>query len=104
MEGEQMAEEDWGLGHAKSLAFFLNGKTIPYPHPRGEPVIDDNFYLIFNADRNFLNFIFPGPKWGHRWVKEFDTETGWMEKEELFGAKGQIRVEGRSLAVLRHAT
>ena len=49
MDGKQMAEEDWGHGYAKSLGIFLNGETIPNPNPRGEPVIDANFYFIFNA-------------------------------------------------------
>ncbi len=33
LEGEQMDEEDWGQGYAKSLGVFLNGKTIPNPNP-----------------------------------------------------------------------
>jgi pullulanase/glycogen debranching enzyme len=49
LEGLQMAEEHWGEGFAKSLGVFLNGKTIPNPNPKGEPVEDDNFYIIFQC-------------------------------------------------------
>ncbi|MCA1785687.1 MAG: glycogen debranching protein GlgX, partial [Desulfobacteraceae bacterium] len=73
MEGDQMAEEDWGQGVTKSLGVFLNGTTIPNPNPRGEPVTDDNFYLIFNADHEALQFILPGPDYGTLWIKEIDT-------------------------------
>lgn len=101
-EGAQMAEEDWGQGSAKSLGVFLNGATIPNPNPRGEPVIDDDFYVIFNAHHESLVFILPGAKWGELWVKEFDTGIGWVQNEEFFKAGGQINIEDRSLVVLRH--
>jgi glycogen operon protein len=104
LEGEQMAEEDWGQGYAKSLGVFLNGATIPNPNPRGEPVIDDNFYMLFNAHYEALNFTLPGAAWGELWVKELATEIGWVEKEESFKAGDRIRVEARSLVVLRHAS
>lgn len=101
--GEQMAEENWGEGYAKTLGVFLNGKTIPNPNPKGEPVTDDDFYLIFNAHYDRLDFTLPGPAWGARWVLECDTRTGWSDAEASFAAGGQIHVEARSLAVLRHA-
>ena len=104
LEGEQMAEEDWGQGFAKSLGVFLNGATIPNPNPHGEPVIDDNFYVIFNAHHEPLNFTLPRTDWGERWLKELDTQNGWVEKEESFKAGDQIKVEARSMVVLRHAS
>jgi glycogen operon protein len=102
MEGEQMAEQDWGEGFTKSLGVFLNGAAIPNPNPRGEPVIDDNFYLIFNADDEALQFIFPGPDYGTLWKKEIDTETGWLEEPPSLKAGDAIMVAARSLVVLRH--
>jgi glycogen operon protein len=104
LEGEQMAEGDWGLGYAKSLGIFLNGATIPNPNPRGEPVTDDNFYMIFNAHYESLDFTLPDADWGTLWLKELDTDTGWVEQEETFKASGLINVEARCLVVLRHAT
>jgi isoamylase len=104
LEGEQMAEEGWVQGYAKSLGVFLNGATIPNPNPRGEPVIDENFYMIFNAHYEALNFTLPGADWGEVWVKELDTEIGWVENEESFKARDRIKVEARSLIVLRHAS
>ncbi|WP_321494789.1 glycogen debranching protein GlgX [uncultured Desulfobacter sp.] len=104
MAGEQMAEEDWGLGFTKSMGVFLNGATIPNPNPRGEPVIDDNFYLIFNALHNPLQFVLPGLDYGAHWVKDLDTQTGWLEEQKLLKAGDTIRVAARSLVVLRHET
>ncbi|MFO7911434.1 MAG: glycogen debranching protein GlgX, partial [Desulfotignum sp.] len=102
MEGEQMAEEDWGQGVTKSLGVFLNGATIPNPNPRGEPVTDDNFYLIVNAHHDALKFILPGPDYGNLWTKEIDTETGWLEDPPTLKAGSAILVAARSLVVLRH--
>ncbi|MFO8085943.1 MAG: glycogen debranching protein GlgX [Desulfobacterales bacterium] len=104
MEGEQMVEENWEHGYAKSLGIFLNGATIPNPNPRGEPVIDDNFYIIFNAHHEPLNFTLPDSRWGEHWLKELDTETGFTENEESFRAGDQLMIEGRSLVVLRHVS
>jgi len=102
MEGEQMAEQDWGQGITKSLGVFLNGATIPNPNPRGEPVTDDNFYLIFNADHEALQFILPNPDYGNLWIKEIDTETGWLQEPPSLKAGEAIMVAARSLVVLRH--
>jgi isoamylase len=104
MEGEKMAEADWGQGYAKSLGVFLNGATIPNPNPRGEPVTDDNFYLIFNAHSETLKFILPGANWGEQWVKELDTESGWLENQNPLEAGDQIKVEARSVVVLRQVS
>ncbi|MCF8050576.1 MAG: glycogen debranching protein GlgX [Desulfobacterales bacterium] len=104
MEGEKMAEEDWEQGYVKSLGVFLNGATIPNPNPRGEPVIDDNVYMIFNADHEALNFILPGADYGTHWVKELDTEKESLEEQESLKAGDQIKVEPRSLVVLRQAS
>jgi len=101
-EGEQMADDDWEKQYAKSLGVFLNGGAIPNPNPRGEPVIDDNFYIIFNANHESLTFTLPKRDWGALWLKELDTEIGWIEMEEPFKAGDQIKVEARSMVVLRH--
>jgi glycogen operon protein len=104
LEGLQMSEEHWGEGFAKSLGVFLNGKTIPNPNPKGEPVEDDNFYIIFNAHHEPLSFTLPPAAWGEAWLKELDTAEGWLAQAESLMAGAALRVEGRSLVVLRHAT
>jgi len=103
LEGEQMAEADWGQGYAKSLGVFLNGATIPNPNPRGEPVTDDHFYLIFNAHYEPLDFTLPGADWAESWLKELDTAAGWLETPASYKAASRIKVEARSLVVLRQA-
>ena len=101
-EGEQMAEEDWGQAYANSLGIFLNGTTIPNPNPRGEPVADDDFYLIVNAHHEPQWFTLPGPRWAAAWIRELDTVSGWAKEYEQFKAGSTIRLESRCLMVLRH--
>jgi isoamylase len=104
MEGTQKVGKDWDLGYVKSLAVFFNGMTIPNPNPFGEPVTDDNFYVIFNAHHEPLDFTLPGADWGDLWIKELDTKVGWAEKEESFRPGDRIKVEARSMVVLRHGS
>lgn len=47
--GEEMSDDEWQTDYAKSLGLFLKGKEIPSPNAKGEPVMDDSFYLLFNA-------------------------------------------------------
>jgi glycogen operon protein len=100
-EGEQLAEEDWGEGYAKSLGVYLNGKAIPNPNPRNEPVVDDSFYVIFNAHYEPLTFRLPSGDWGENWMREFDTAAGWAEDEETCPAGSTQEIGARTLSVLR---
>ena len=104
LEGVQMDEQDWGQGFAKSLGIFVNGQTIPNPYPRGEPVVDDNFYLIVNAHHEPLTFTLPEADWGEPWLEVLDTGKGWVEEGTAIPAGGRVAVAARSLVLLRHAT
>lgn len=103
-DGEHMAEEHWGNESTKSLAVFLNGATIPNPNPYGEPVTDDNFYLLFNAFHESFAFTLPDSAWGERWQKELDTGEGWLEDEKTLEAGETLEVDARCVVVLRHAS
>ncbi len=96
-----MDEENWGEGYAKTLGVYLNGKAIPNPNPKGEPVTDDSFYLIFNAHHEDLEFILPPQSWGRNWVLEFDTCDGCHGSSQSFDAGKTIEVDARTLTVLR---
>ena len=72
-DSSPMAEADWEAGFAKSLTVFLNGNAITEPGPRGEPITDDSFLLLFNAAEHDVEFIIPPPEYGERWVTELDT-------------------------------
>jgi isoamylase len=58
-DGEQMSEESWRRGYAKSLAVYLNGNAIDTPNERGEHLVDDSFLVLFNAHSRSVHFTMP---------------------------------------------
>jgi glycogen operon protein len=102
--GGHMTQEEWSAGFAKALAVFLNGEAINEPDPRGEPVKDETFYVLFNAHYEPLPFKLPEEKWGKKWSAVLDTNGSFDTNGEHFYAPGdEVEVESRSLAVLRRA-
>ena len=68
-----MSDEDWQTGFAKSLGVFLNGSAIRTTDERGEPLVDDSFYVMFNAHSEPVEFVLPESKWGEQWTIALDT-------------------------------
>ena len=99
--GEQASEEPWGGWPAKSLAIFINGETIPNPNARGEPVIDDSFYLIFNAHHEAVEFTLPVNRWGSCWLGVLDTVRGWTDDASPLQASARLTVVPRSMVLLQ---
>ena len=96
-----MTEEHWNNDFAKSLAIYLNGRGLHSVGPRGESVVDDSFFLIFNAYHESLDFTLPSAKYGRQWHKVLDTSTATYE-DETFEANDVVTAEGRSVIVLKH--
>jgi isoamylase len=103
-EGIEMAEEHWGEGFAKAVGVFLNGEAINDPDPRGERIIDDSFYVLFNAHHEALRFILPQENWGKDWTVVLDTAGAQAEEQASHKAGEEVDVEARSLKVLRRVT
>jgi glycogen operon protein len=104
-EGVEMAEEHWGEGFAKAIGVFLNGEAIGDPDPRGERIVDDSYYVLFNAHHEPLRFVLPKENWGKEWTVVLDTAaTRAEEEQESHKAGEEVGVEARSLKVLRRVT
>ncbi len=111
--GASMTDDDWTVSFARSIAVFLNGAGVAAPGPRGERVLDQSFYAIFNAHGGELDFTLPAARYGQRWVQLIDTAAPDIERcfpDERrvrltsVGAGEQISVGGHSAVLLRHAT
>lgn len=102
--GKEMNEQHWRESFAKSLAIFLYGRGIHSPGPKGEHVIDDSFYIIFNAHHEPLEYKLPPAKYGKQWTKVLDTVHNRIceESESEFKSGSVIQVEGRSITLLKH--
>ncbi|HUC98014.1 MAG TPA: glycogen debranching protein GlgX [Candidatus Polarisedimenticolaceae bacterium] len=103
-EGTEMAEEHWGEGFAKAIGVFLNGEGIDDPDPRGERIVDDSFYVLFNAHHEALRFVLPKENWGKDWTVVLDTAGAQAEEQRPCKAGEEVGVEARSVKVLRRVT
>jgi isoamylase len=101
-DGEQMSDEDWGAGFAKSLGVFLNGDEIPGVDAAGRRILDQSFYLIFNAHWEPVEFVLPAERWGQSWTRVLDTRNGDAPAEDDWqrAAGTKINIESRTLVVM----
>ncbi|MCX4241031.1 glycogen debranching protein GlgX [Paraliomyxa miuraensis] len=71
--GDPMSDADWGSGLAKGLGVFLNGEGIEGPDRWGRRIVDDSFYLVFNAHWEQLWFIVPTVLTERPWERVIDS-------------------------------
>jgi isoamylase len=100
-DGLEMSDEHWTNGFAKSMGVYLNGHGSNLRGLRGETIIDDDFYIIFNAHHESIEFSLPGKKYGHYWEVILNTDDMDMAGEQIMGSEA-LRVNGRSVVLLRH--
>lgn len=99
-EGNEMNDEHWQHDHARSLAVFLNGKGIRSLSDTGEKIVDNSFYIMFNAYWETISYKLPEEKYNKTWVKVIDTKLDTIEPHEELSAGDEIAVQGRSVVVL----
>lgn len=98
--GEQMNDEHWSHDFAKSLAVFMNGKGLRTRNAKGEPVVDDNFYVIFNAHHEIIDYILPSGEYGQDWTVMLDTGKNYIGEGDTYKAGEKFSVDGRSVILL----
>jgi isoamylase len=100
--GTEMTEENWSHDFAKSFAMFLNGKALRTMDENGNPIHDDNFYLIFNAHYDGLDFRLPVERYGGGWMKVIDTSADYVSEKGLpLDSVDTVHVFGRTVMVMR---
>lgn len=100
-EGLEMTEANWSQDYARSLAVYLNGRGLRSVGPKGEQIIDDSFYIIFNAYHDGLDYVLPSEKYGATWQRVLDTNTHQISTDNTtYKAGDHIPVAGRSVVVL----
>jgi isoamylase len=100
-EGIEMEDENWNHDFARSLGVFLNGRGIHSVGPTGERILDDSFYVIFNAHHEKLDYKIPEKIYSNKWTKVLDTAEEECEPQTLTELES-ICVQGRSVVVLQH--
>jgi isoamylase len=97
--GEQMTDEDWESGFAKSMSVFLNGAGIREPDSRGQRVTDESFFLLFNAHYEPIEFTLPDVG-VERWHVVVDTHAPMLDDVDTRAAKPGEPIEVAARAVL----
>lgn len=102
-EGFEMTEENWTLDFAKSLAVYLDGHGIHSKGYDGHRIIDDSFYIMFNASHHSLEYKLPSHKFGAGWTKIIDTCCNFADDQgDGFYKPGEsLNVESLSMVLLK---
>lgn len=102
-DGSHKNEEHWNDEFAKSIAIFLNGKGIHSVDSQGNKVIDDSFYIIFNAHEETIDYKLPDENYSTSWNLIIDTSKTSIEEAGQELKSGEtVSVEGRSVVVLQN--
>jgi isoamylase len=101
-DGNEMNEEHWKNDFAKSLAIYLNGNGVHLNDERGNQIVDDHFYILFNAHHEPIDFKLPDNKFGHEWIEVINTSGNFVGEGKSYPAAFTIQADSRSVLVLQH--
>jgi glycogen operon protein len=100
-DGHEMSDADWQVGFAKALGVYLNGLGIPSRDQWGQKVVDDDFFLFFNAGHEPITFVLPKAIDGAEWSLLVDTAgTSFADDPPHFAAGAAIPLDARSTKIL----
>jgi isoamylase len=99
-DGQEMSEQDWHEGYAKSLAVFLNGDALLEVDSDGTSIGDDSFLLFFNAHHEPVTFVLPPASFGTTWSGVVDTPTPLGASDRCLAAGESTMIASRAVLVL----
>ncbi|MGH3763630.1 MAG: glycogen debranching protein GlgX [Pseudonocardiaceae bacterium] len=104
-DGQQMGDDDWNAGSAKTIGIFLNGRGIPERDALGERIVDNSFLLLINAHHRPIAFTLPDATYGGSWEIVVDSSDPLLanarRRQRDAVAGGRLRVQARAMIVLR---
>jgi len=103
-DGQEMSDEEWGLGWVRSLGLMLNGETLGDVDEAGDPVKDDTFLVMLNCHHEPIQFFMPKPVSVEGWEIIVDTNDPEQTINSRFCAAGDsIELTPLSLVLAREA-
>jgi isoamylase len=98
--GHEMAGDAWHAHAARTLAVRLDGTQIDERDERGDPIVGDTLFLIFNAHDVPMPFVFPIEAGATRWERILDTACeAWASREITEGPFYEL--EAHAVAAFR---
>ena len=99
--GVEMTQDEWHHTHARSLGMCLPGNAIRDVDNRGEPVTDDDFLILLNADSDDITFNLPDILDIETWTLALSTYDPHSPADQ-FSTADEYTVPGHSLVLLQH--
>ncbi|MGD0132117.1 MAG: glycogen debranching protein GlgX [Bryobacteraceae bacterium] len=101
-DGEEMTDDEWGLGWVRCLGLILNGETLGDVDESGEPITDDTFLIMLNCHHEPIQFYLPKPPGADRWEAVIDTNNPALDVDTHFLEPGTaVELVPLSLIVCR---
>lgn len=103
-DGSPMEEEHWKEYFAKTLTVYLNGEAIDTPGYKGERIVDNSFFLLFNAHYENVTFALPPKADSHQFTKVIDTSCNFMDDNGCdcrFKGGDEVEVASHGVIVLK---
>jgi len=102
-DGRKMTAENWRQDFAKCLGVYMDGHGIHLKNYDGKPIVDDSFYVIFNAHNEPVEYKLPTKRYGDHWIKILDTSKNFVAEKggEKYRPNTKIKVEGFSVVLLK---
>ncbi len=101
--GKELEQHDWDSEEIRCFAMFLGGDNIPSPIPKGDPVTDQHFLLIFNAAQEPVTITLPGKPWANSWAQVMNTRVGWIAGSAVISHHSAFEVAPRYVIVMCRA-
>jgi glycogen operon protein len=96
--GLEMTDEDWGSHERQSLAMVLDGDLIADRTATGERMVDDTLAVLLHSSGDACEWDLPPGTWA---VILDTAQPGEQPGTRVVRTPDRLRVEGRSLVVLR---
>ncbi len=101
-DGAEMTSGDWGVGYAKTLGAFINGKAITERDRAGARIAGDSFFLMFNSYGEPMEFKLPPKKWGRKWTIVLDTaDAAAPQRVRSYAFEERVHLAGHTMVVLQ---
>ncbi|HXP35826.1 MAG TPA: glycogen debranching protein GlgX [Chthoniobacterales bacterium] len=100
--GNEMSEEEWTSPFVRCLGMLISGDAADLVDLRGEPMRDDTFLLLINADHEPTAFVLPGEE--HlEWEQILDTtnEDGFLKDPKKFSSGDDVDLGGRTACLFK---
>jgi len=100
--GSEMSEEEWGSPFVRSIGMLLSGDTADVLSFEGQPIRDDTFLLLINAQHEPIAFVLPGRE-NLEWQLILDTmdANGFLAEPKKFASGDDVSLGGRACCLLQ---